>query len=81
MRTSQEVEKLLQNLKNPTDKDFKNLSKEIINGEDCCIDGYLVTPNNFLGRSLVFDLNSKSLKQVDQRNIKEFTFNNILYHT
>lgn len=54
------------------EKKIKELSKHLIEGESCEIVGHLIDSDNFLGRSMIIDLNApanNNIRQVDHRTI------------
>ena len=64
------------------DKKIKELSKHLIEGEECEIVGHLIDSDNFMGRSMIVDLNApanNNIRQIDHRTIQSIVFKNVKY--
>lgn len=58
------------------------MSKDIVDGKECVITGYLTGNESTLGRSIIVDLNapaSNNIRQVDHRTINWIIFRNVKY--
>ena len=54
----------------------------MIEGEECEIDGHLIDSDNFMGRSMIVDLNApanNNIRQVDHRTIQSIVLRNVKY--
>ena len=63
-------------------KSLKTLTKQVTEGENCQITGYLANIENNLGRSLVIDLHAHGrnpYKQVDHRSINWIIYKDVKY--
>lgn len=80
-----DISDIEQNLKKANFKDaksIKTLTKQVTDGEDCIITGYLANIENNLGRSLVIDLHAfgkNPYRQVDHRTINWIIFKDVKY--
>ena len=61
------------------DKQLNAFSKQLLEGESCTLVCHLLQVETKLGRSLVHDLETKTVKMVDHRTIDYIVFKNVKY--
>ena len=72
-----DVEETLKKTNFKDDKAVKQMQKQIVEGQECVITGYLTGNESTLGRSIVVDLNApatNNIRQVDHRTINWIVF-------
>ena len=62
---------------------MKEITKNVVEGEECTIIGHLLKCDNHLGRSLVIDLEApkeNQIRQVDHRTIQSIILRNVKFN-
>jgi hypothetical protein len=80
---AKDIEDILSSIKSDAElKNKKDLAKQLSEGQETTITGYLVKAEEKLGRSTIIDLAqdfNKGWRQVDHRTIEELIIKNVKY--